>query len=115
MRYKNGAIADISSAILLRKPNEGFVYGSKGYAHLRRFYAPQEIELYFNNGERQTIATPYAGNGFEEQIEHFSECILNGLKESPVVTHEQTLYITSQMDKIREKIGIVYPQDKMSV
>ena len=115
IKYKNGAIADISSAILLRKPNEGYVYGSKGYAHLRRFYAPQEIELYFNNGERQTIATPYAGNGFEEQIEHFSECILNGLKESPVVTPEQTLYITRQMDEIRKMTGIVYPQDKASV
>ena len=112
LKYKNGAIADISSAILLRKPNEGYVYGSKGYAHLKRFYAPQEIEIYLNNGERQSIATPYAGNGFEEQITHFSDCILSGLTESPVVTREQTLYITRQMDEIRRKIGVVYPQDK---
>ena len=112
LRYKNGAIADISSAILLRKPNEGYVYGSKGYAHLKRFYAPQEIEIYLNNGETEIIPTPYAGNGFEEQITHFSECVINGLKESPVVTHEQTLYITRQMDEIRKMTGVVYPQDK---
>ncbi len=112
LKYKSGAIADISSAILLRKPNEGYVYGTKGYAHLRRFYAPQEIELYFNNGETQTISAPYAGNGFEEQIEHFSECVNNRLKESPVITHDQTLYITRQMDEIRKSTGIVYPQDK---
>ena len=112
MKYKNGAIADISSAILLRKPNEGYVYGSKGYAHLRRFYAPQEIELHVNNGETQTIPMPYAGNGFEEQIAHFCECVSSGLKQSPVVTPEQTLYITKQMDEIRKKTGIVYPQDK---
>lgn len=112
IKYKNGAIADLSSAVLLRKPNEGYVYGSKGYAHLQRFYAPQKIELYFNNGERQTISVPYKGNGFEEQITHFSECVLNGLKESPVVTREQTLYITEQMDKLRNIIGLKYPQDK---
>ncbi len=111
LKYKSGAIADISSAILLRKPNEGYVYGTKGYAHLCRFYAPQEIELHLNDGEDQTIPTPYAGNGFEEQITHFSECVLNGLKESPVVTPEQTLYITKQMDKIREMTGVIYPQD----
>ncbi len=111
LKYKNGAIADISSAILLRKPNEGYVYGSKGYAHLQRFYAPQQIEICLNNGERQTISTPYAGNGFEEQITHFCECVLNGLKESPVVTHEQTCFITEQMDKIRKIIGVKYPQD----
>lgn len=111
LKYKSGAIADLSSAILLRKPNEGYVYGSKGYAHLRRFYAPQEIEIYLNNGETQNISVPYAGNGFEEQITHFSECVSLGLKQSPVVTPEQTLYITGQMDKIRKMTGIIYPQD----
>lgn len=111
IKYKNGAIADISSAILLRKPNEGYVYGTKGYAHLRRFYAPQEIDLYFNDGRRQTISAPYAGNGFEEQITHFSECVARGLRQSPIVTSEQTLYITRQMDEIRKITGIVYPQD----
>ncbi len=112
LRYKNGGIADISSAILLRKPNEGYVYGSKGYAHLRRFYAPQEIDIYLNSGETMKIPVPYTGNGFEEQIAHFSDCILKGLKESPVVTHEQTLFITRQMDEIRKMTGITYPQDK---
>lgn len=111
LKYKSGAIADISSAILLRKPNEGYVYGSKGYAYLRRFYAPQEIELHLD-GETETIPVSYAGNGFEEQITHFSECVSAGLKQSPVVTPEQTLYITKQMDEIRKMTGIVYPQDK---
>ena len=112
LKYKNGAIADISSAILLRKPNEGYVYGNKGYARLLRFYAPQEIDIYLNNGETVKIPVPYAGNGFEEQIAHFSECVSKGLKESPIVTHEQTLYITKQMDKIRKITGVEYPQDK---
>lgn len=112
IKYKSGAVADISSAILLRKPNEGYVYGSKGFAHLRRFYAPQEIEISLNSGESQTISAPYAGNGFEEQIVHFCECINSGLKESPIVTAAQTLFITKQMDKIRKITGIVYPQDR---
>lgn len=111
IKYGNGAIADISSAILLRKPNEGYVYGTKGYAYLRRFYAPQEIELHFNDGKSRTISVPYKGNGFEEQITHFSECVSLGLTKSPVVTPEQTLYITKQMDEIRKLTGIVYPQD----
>lgn len=112
IKYKSGAIADISSAILLRKPNEGYIYGSKGYAHLRRFYAPQEIEIFLNSGETQTISVPYAGNGFEEQIAHFCDCVSQGLTESPVVTPEQTLYITRLMDDIRKMTGIIYPQDK---
>lgn len=111
LKYKNGAIADLSSATLLRKPNEGYVYGTKGYAHVNRFYAPQEIELVLNDGKREKIATPYKGNGFEEQIAHFCDCVNKGLKESPVVTPEQILYITKQMDEIRKIVGVTYPQD----
>ena len=112
MKYKNETIADISSALLVRKPNEGYVYGSLGFARLPRFYAPQEIELNFNDGRSEKISVPYKGNGFEEQIAHFCDCINKGLSESPVLTHGQTLYITEQMDNIRKLIGVTYPQDE---
>ncbi len=112
LKYKSGAVADISSAVLLRKPNEGYIYGTKGYIHINRFYAPQEIEIKLLDGTRETIEAKYLGNGFEEQIIHVCECVEKGLKESPINTFEQTLFITKQMDEIREKIGVKYPQDK---
>ena len=70
------------------------------------------VDEYIENGETEKISVPYAGNGFEEQIIHFCNCVSAGLKQSPVVTPEQTLYITRQMDKIRKMTGITYPQDK---
>ena len=112
LKYKNGAVADISSAVLLRKPNEGYIYGTKGYIHINRFYAPQEIEIRLLDGTNETVEAKYLGNGFEEQIIHVCECVEKGLTESPVNTFEQTLYITNQMDEIRRLIGVEYPQDK---
>ena len=112
LKYKDGSIADISSAVLLRKPNEGYVYGTKGYVHINRFYAPQTLELYPDTGENTSIEVPYEGNGFEEQIRHVCECVNKGLTESPVITSEQTLYIMKQMDSVRKMTGIEYPQDK---
>lgn len=114
LKYRSGAIADLSSATLLRKPNEGYVYGTKGYAYLKRFYAPQEIVLE-REGKREVIPTPYAGNGFEEQIEHFCACLRQGLRESPLIPHARTLRIITLTDKIREMIGVRYPQDGASV
>ena len=111
LKYKSGAIADISSATLLRKPNKGYIYGTKGYIHINRFYAPQEIEINLLDGTKEVIEEKFLGNGFEEQIIHTCECVKNGLKESPINTFEQTLFITKQMDEIREKIGLKYPQD----
>ena len=97
--------------MLLRKPNEGYIYGTKGFVHVNRFYAPQEIEVNLNNGTREIIEAKYLGNGFEEQIIHVCECVKKGLKESPINTFEQTLFITQQMDEIRMRIGVKYPQD----
>lgn len=111
LAYANGAIAQLSSATMLRKPNEGFVYGTKGYAKINRFYAPQTIELHPNDGPVQTIETPYWGNGFEEQIAHTCRCIAEGLTESPVITPEHSLFIMGQMDAIRKEIGLTYLQD----
>lgn len=59
----------------------------------------------------ETISVPYAGNGFEEQIKHFCICVSEGMTESDVVTPEQTLFITEQMDKIRKMTAIIYLQD----
>ncbi len=111
IKYKNGAIADLSSAVLLRKEGGGFIYGTKGYAQLDRCYAPQTIKLNLNEAENEEIHIPYSGNGFEEQIAHFADLVLTGKKESPVNTFEQSLFIANQMDEIRKEIGIIYPQD----
>lgn len=115
LQFENGAIADLSSAVLLRKSNEGYIYGTKGYVRLERFYAPQNIEVHPLSGEPYTISVPYRGNGFEEQIAHVCDCIAQGMKQSPVITPEQTLYIAKQMDTIRRQIGVVYPQDKGNI
>lgn len=111
IKYKNGTLAYISSATLLRKPNEGYIYGTKGYIHVNRFYAPQEIEIRLSDGTTEVIKAPYKGNGFEEQIIHMCECINNNLLTSPVNTPESTLYIMRQMDSIRKSTAVFYPQD----
>ncbi len=111
IKYKSGAIASLSSAVLLRKEGGGFIYGTKGFAQLDRCYAPQTIKLNLNNGTNEEIHVPFSGNGFEEQIIHFADLILSGKTESPVNTFEQSLFIANQMDEIRKQIGIKYPQD----
>ena len=110
LKYQSGAIAELSSATLLRKPNEGYIYGTRGYAYLKRFYAPQEIVLE-TEGRREVLPVPYAGSGFEEQIGHFCDCVRAGLSESPLIPRAQTLKIISLSDDVRARIGVRYPQD----
>lgn len=111
IKYTNGTLASLSSAMVLKKPNEGYLFGEKGFVKLNRFYAPQELEIHMEGCPVETINTPYKGNGFEEEIEEASRCIANGLKESPLMPHSQSAYILSQMDEIRAQIGLIFPCD----
>ncbi len=111
LKYKNGAIAEINSAMLLKEPNEGFVFGTKGYAKAQRFYAPQQIELHLDGEDVRIIDTPYIGNGFEEQIAEVNSCILSGKKQSDLMPLSKTLFVAKQMDEIRQVTGVRYPQD----
>ena len=110
MRYQNGAIAEISCATMVQKPIEGVVFGTKGTISLDEFYAPQIIEITTADG-KTVKKTPWRGNGFEEEIDHVCDCVASGLLESPVHSFNEMRFIFAQMDAIRAKLGIVYPQD----
>lgn len=111
IKYESGAIASLSSGMTLSKPNEGYLFGEKGYAYVERFYAPQKIKIHIQGKDTETINCPYIGNGFEEQIIEASECLRQGKKESEYVPHSQSRYIMKQMDLIRSIVGVKYPVD----
>lgn len=111
LKYKNGAIATLSSAIAARKPASGYIYGSQGYIYLPNFYGANE--LYVSSGledrNDRHISKPALGEGFEEEIYEACNCIRNGKTESDVVSLDETIGILRQMDYIRKENSISYP------
>merc|ERR1719232_1318408 len=96
---------------------EAHVYGTKGTMSLKfPFWCSNKLQL--SDGKIVEFPLPEgphefnfwnsAGLGFEAQ--HVRECLLKGLKESPAVTHAETLTIAELMENIRKQIGVVYPQ-----
>ncbi len=111
MKYEDGAIASLSSGMMIKKPNSGWVYGDKGRIHVDHFYAPEKLDISIYDKKDYTVEKPYFGNGFEEQIMECNSCIRAGKTESDLVPLSHSLYITRQMDLIRAMVGVVYPQD----
>ncbi len=111
IKYKNGEIAQLSSATMLPKPNEGYIFGERGWIYCKRFYAPQKLLVHPLGADEYEIDCPYIGNGFEEQILEAAQCLRDGKKESSFVPHAQSRFIVAQMDEIRKKIGVIYPVD----
>ncbi|MBP3626730.1 MAG: Gfo/Idh/MocA family oxidoreductase [Clostridia bacterium] len=108
LKYKSGAIANISSAIGLKKPATAYIYGTKGHISIPYFYGPSELFVSTDNGEEHIIRKSI-GDGFEEQIIESCQCIANGKLESEILPLDKSILILKQMDEIRSQIGITYP------
>lgn len=110
LHYSDGAIAHITSAITLNKPEDAYVYGTKGHIRVPHFYSASEFEVVTAAGT-QTYYFPYKGNGFEEEIEECNRCIAAGITQSSIMPLTQSAVILQLMDEARRQIGLTYDAD----
>ena len=54
---------------------------------------------------------PIIGGGMAHEAVEFQRCLAEGLLESPLVPHAQTLTIMRQMDDLRRQVGVRYQGD----
>jgi len=108
MQYKNDVVANISSAITLDKPASAYIYGTKGYIYLPRFYGSNDF--YINtDGNEIHIEKPSIGDGFEEEIYEACKCIDEGKRESEILPLSKSISILKIMDEIRKNNNVKYP------
>lgn len=112
LSYSKGAIASLSSALTVEKPSDGYIYGSHGYIYVPEFYTAQKFTVFANGKAPEVYKYPYAGNGFEEEIEECVSCIVNGKLQSDIMPLCESLKIMKIMDSVRRREGIVYPADE---
>ena len=115
-KYNSGAMAQLFSSFVTNLPIQAEINGTEGNITLTtRFYEPSAtIQLYRQMpGEKEIIAVQKeAGFGYQYEARHVNECLKNGLTESPVMTHADTLLLMEMLDKIRNKARIEYPADR---
>ncbi len=113
LQYQNGAIASLSSATTVKKPADGYLFGTGGYLYFPRFYGAQEFILHSGDTEKR-YRLPSLGEGFEEEILEACRCIREGKTESEILPLSKTIGILEQMDGIRKQIGMKFPFDDES-
>ena len=103
LKYKNGAVANITSAINIHKPEDAYIYGTKGFIRIPCFYGASEIFVNVDGTEKH-IKKPYIGNGFEEEIMECNRCIKDGKTESDIHPLSDSIDIL----KIAEDIRLIH-------
>ncbi|XP_022826919.1 trans-1,2-dihydrobenzene-1,2-diol dehydrogenase-like [Spodoptera litura] len=118
LEYKSGKRAVLNTHTQLEMCNRATVYGTKGRITLEApFHFPDRMIISTEAGnmvkefELCTSKLPYnfqnsAGLAYEA-IE-VANCIRKGLKESPRMTHKESIQLAEQEDQIREQLGVSF-------
>ena len=113
-RYESGAIASVSASVRALVDVRAEIIGSEGKIIVPRFIWGLSAELQrFKDRETIQKSFPYPdGQGFEFEIQEVVDCVRQGKLESDVMPLDETISIMQTIDKIREKVGLVFANDK---
>jgi len=112
LSYADGRMANLQAGCLTLNDRQGIISGTEGYIRVDNVNCPELIEVYRNYELVASYQKPTdMVTGYEYQVFECKRCIENGLLESPMMPHAETLSIMRQMDSLRKEWGVVYPMD----
>lgn len=113
LSYADGKMANLQSGALCLNDRQGIISGTEGYIRIDNINCPECIEVWRNYELAERITRPESMvNGYEYQVIECKRCIENGLLESPMMPHKETIDIMKQMDSLRKEWGVTYPMDQ---
>ena len=108
--YANGQVAHLKTSMVATLKNEGVIYGTEGFIRVQNLNDMVEIQLFDVAGTLvETVAPPRIENCYEYEVLGCKAALEKGLKECPEMPHGKTMQMMTQMDKLRESWGVVYP------
>ncbi len=117
-RYADGAVAALTASMTSWSPRTATIATDRGRIDLASpFHEPAEATWTpYDQGSPGTPEVigplePLIGSGLGNEAAEVMRCLRASELESPLVPHAQTLSLMSQMDAIREQIGVTYPSD----
>ena len=110
LKYSNNIMATLHSNTLAVTDQMGLIYGTKGYIIAKNINNITSIEIYSPERELlNTLTVPAQINGYEHQVLACKNAIEKGLLECDEMPHSDIINIMETMDRVREKLNIVYP------
>ena len=100
--YDN-CVATLATSFRCKLPNTAYIIGTEGYIAIPHGWSARECQLFVMHDQVDEFVDGRRGSGFEFQIASVSDDIMQGRKESAVVTHAASLAFQQDMDRVREK------------
>jgi predicted dehydrogenase len=113
-RHESGAVSALTTSMTSVSPRTATVATDQGLLSLPwDFHHPAYAVWTPTDGEPQRIEppSPVLGSGLGNEAAHVQDCLRDGLTESPLVPHAQTLELLGVMDDLRAQLGVRYAAD----
>lgn len=104
--------AILHASVMVEGGKDAYIYGDKGFIKVPSFWGAEEAFVYdLNHQLIKHISIPHRVNGYEYEIEAFMKAIQDESYRTPYMNVEDSLEILTQMDYIRQIIGLKYPNE----
>nr|XP_048689447.1 trans-1,2-dihydrobenzene-1,2-diol dehydrogenase-like [Caretta caretta] len=118
LKYAGKRQAVVSCTMSVELPNQAWVCGTKGSIELPApWYAPTTMIVNHQRHECPLPPPPQPvnfsnGTGMRYEAQHVRECLLRGLKESPIMSLADSELVASIMDTVRQQLGVTFSEDQ---
>ena len=103
-------MAQLHTGIDLLSHGDALLSAPRGYVILHaNWWNPERATVHYLDGRRVELHEPYTAGGFNYEIAHFCHLLRDGLRESPLVTHELSLGMASLLEQARLALGVHFP------
>jgi predicted dehydrogenase len=110
LRYDGGRQALVSTTMFANTQTRATVVGRDARVEVDSpFYRTQGLTLVYSDDTAVRLERPYEGNGMRFEAAEVARCLHEGLRESPVMTLEESVSVMETLDEIRRQIGLTYP------
>lgn len=114
-KYKNGAIANLSSTFLANSETRANISGEKGQIIIPGgWFKPSSFKLIEMDNSVQQFEFNEKDNGYQYEAMEVMKCLDEGKLQSDLLTHEFTYRLLQLLDEVRMKAGIKYREDSMN-
>lgn len=113
--YGQGRTASLHGGVRLEFPNDAYIHGTKGYIHIPQFLFAKEATLHVSGQEPVTVTDDREDRGikgYAYEAEEVGRALLEGRRESGVISLAESMGIMRLLDNVRAQWGLKYPFEK---
>jgi predicted dehydrogenase len=110
--HPDGALAQLTATISAATPQEAMIVGDEGWLQIHPLWWKAARYTIARAGrEPETVAVPFAGNGYNYEAAEAMRCLRAGETESPGMPLAETVSIMETLDRVRAEWGLRYPME----